>query len=168
MTTTRVVSAEVHHERRLTCPECGRFSWPMEHIFNDVGDRRQPVAFGPWYCERCHWGIIGRAIDELTVEVERHTDRCIPTRVTLEGPQPADGSAPLRIVVEGRLFVEGDRTPVIDDEQREQDRYFYEEHTCPKNFLHVLEVQQGDDRDPHGVFRYVSTELATDEVGTSG
>ena len=34
-------------------------------------------------------------------------------------------------------------------------RYFYEEHTCPTNFIRVPLISTGGDSDPHGVFEFV-------------
>ncbi len=38
-------------------------------------------------------------------------------------------------------------------------RYYYEEHTCPSNFLGVEKVMDDSgDEDPHGIFAFVGIE----------
>lgn len=49
------------------------------------------------------------------------------------------------------------------DEIRGQHRYFYEEHTCPTNFIPVPAVFFAGNDDPHGVFDYVDTAWMTQE-----
>ncbi len=34
-------------------------------------------------------------------------------------------------------------------------QYFYEEHTCPLNFIPILMISYQGDLDPHGVFTFV-------------
>ena len=48
----------------------------------------------------------------------------------------------------------------------EYDDYFYNEHTCPTNFMpDVIGVRTDDgDTDPHGLFAYVKTEPWTAKV----
>lgn len=44
--------------------------------------------------------------------------------------------------------------PTYDDAHH---RYFYEEHTCPTNWLRdVFAIQAGSDSDPHGLFEFVA------------
>lgn len=45
-----------------------------------------------------------------------------------------------------------------DADYQEQQRYFYEEHSCPTNWINniVAVIENGDD-DPHGFLEYVRT-----------
>lgn len=45
------------------------------------------------------------------------------------------------------------------EEYDHHSRYFYDEHTCPTNWVHeIIEIIFEGDHDPHGVFRFVSAE----------
>jgi hypothetical protein len=64
-----------------------------------------------------------------------------------------DGTdAPVYFVVEGLAPY-----PEDDTTRDEHERYFYEEHTCPTNFVggDVVALYENGDRDPHGAFRFV-------------
>jgi hypothetical protein len=54
---------------------------------------------------------------------------------------------PLYFVIEGQAVYEGKDTP--------DDSYYYEEHSCPTNYVRVAMISLNGDHDPHGVFRYV-------------
>lgn len=45
----------------------------------------------------------------------------------------------------------------IDHENPLDDAYFYNEHSCPTNYVPVEAIFTPDDDDPHGVFDYVRT-----------
>lgn len=66
---------------------------------------------------------------------------------------------PIYFVVEGLGTLKDGES--YEDFQGHQS-YFYEEHTCPTNFVGphsegygVVALYEGGDRDPHGVFRFV-------------
>ena len=63
-----------------------------------------------------------------------------------------------------RFKVRGSRFQKRPDEDTR--RYFYEEHTCPTNWLRdVEEVSIGDNTDPHGLWKFVAV---YDAEGGSG
>ena len=66
---------------------------------------------------------------------------CIPT-----------AGEPVYFVVEGLAT-----WPMTYDELQEKDSYFYEEGTCPTNFIRIPMISHGGDADPHGVFEHVET-----------
>ena len=41
------------------------------------------------------------------------------------------------------------------DKLQEHLEYYYEEHTCPTNFIRVPMIAVDGDTDPHGIFRFV-------------
>lgn len=55
---------------------------------------------------------------------------------------------PLFFIVEGVAPFKGDAAD-LDGE------YFYEEHTCPTNFIPIEAIFTPTDDDPHGAFEYV-------------
>lgn len=60
------------------------------------------------------------------------------------------------------FVVEGCAKFCPNDELQEQNRYFYEEHTCPTNFIRVPLISFKGDHDPHGLFRFVRSIWMTD------
>jgi hypothetical protein len=58
---------------------------------------------------------------------------------------------PVYFVVEGLATYPGETS------RDEHERYFFEEHTCPTNFIggDVVALYEDGDRDPHGAFRFV-------------
>ncbi len=60
---------------------------------------------------------------------------------------------PLYFIVEGL----GTWSEDYPKDPSEQGRYFYEEHTCPTNFVRgdIVAVYEVGNRDPHGVFDFV-------------
>ena len=82
-------------------------------------------------------------VQDEQVELAVLPDRSVPMVVLLEIP-PQETAIILRVATEtyGR--------PVEDDDLR----YYYEEHTCPINYLRdVLQVKVQHDDDPHGLAR---------------
>ena len=74
---------------------------------------------------------------------------------------------PLHIVVPGMMFVKQGKT--IEEELVEvnkTDKYFYEEHTCPSNYL-GFPIKLGNDTDPHGVFSHQQTILMPEDYDGS-
>jgi hypothetical protein len=65
---------------------------------------------------------------------------------------------PIHFVVEGVK-----QWPEPFAEMQDGDRYFYEEHTCPTNFIRVPLIAFEGDLDPHGLFEHVETVWMMDE-----
>jgi len=64
---------------------------------------------------------------------------------------------PIYFVLEGCARFESDA------ELQDHHQYFYEEHTCPTNFIHgVVGIFHDGDRDPHGVFDHVKSVWMTE------
>lgn len=148
--TEQVVATFTDPTRYIACPACGTGRHGVSHL---VALGR--VTFGPWYCDACGHGFTGEVVDAHTVVTRPHGDRKVPTLVTLELPPQA---GPVRFLVEGMRFVPADGSDDGEDHDA-QDAYFYEEHTCPSNWLGVDVVAPDGDPDPHGLFRWVSTEV---------
>jgi hypothetical protein len=49
------------------------------------------------------------------------------------------------------------------EEQNIHDKFLYEEHTCPTNWMGVEVLIDGEDTDPHGLFEHVQTVEMPDE-----
>ena len=126
----------------LMCPECGKgnFSW---------GHLKPGQAFGPWYCDECGVGITGKAeADGADVEIrqgERRENRLALLELKSEEP--------VYVLIDASRVRGANET---EEETNHHDRYFYDEHTCPTNWLdNVVEVFHGSEPDPHGLFRFV-------------
>lgn len=106
-----------------------------------------------WSCDcGAYFRIICTAPNEFRLQVL--PKRIIKTIVTLES------SGPVRLIVQGMEFTRDDGSP--DPDAGRHDSYFYDEHTCPTNYiggsvLKVIDPADGDN-DPHGIFAYVKTE----------
>lgn len=69
---------------------------------------------------------------------------------------------PIYFVVEGLC-----EWPTSREEMLSGAEYFYEEHTCPTNFIRIPMISQDGDHDPHGIFEFVDAVWMTDEYDES-
>jgi hypothetical protein len=53
------------------------------------------------------------------------------------------------------------------DELQKSEEYFYNEHTCPTNFIPILMIAHNGDLDPHGLFRFIESVWMTTEYVAS-
>ena len=149
------MKALVFTKRFVTCPTCGKSDHVIEHLFEGFGKPGygESLRAGPWPCQVCGHSFNLTCWTDGTVELEPSNEPVsVPITVLLEIP-PQNESIFLKVAAEtyGR--------PVTDDKER----YFYEEHTCPVNYLRsVVEVKVGDDEDPHGLALYRSWYVAED------
>jgi len=82
-------------------------------------------------------------------------NRKIEQVVQLEIPPQ---TKPITLYVKGQRFSD-QPDPWSQDPPLSNLEYYYEEHTCPINYLHhALEVRLGDDADPHGLARFVDVQ----------
>ena len=136
--------------RHFACPNGCDHRFNVEHMFG-----RAQTA-GPWYCDDCGqgWNIasdgervsVEKATANLAGEGDGKLRKCF---VTLEIPPQRES---IFFKVRGMLW-----TPTITEETAERQRYYYEEHTCPTNWLrNVEEIRIGDDADPHGLAQFVA------------
>lgn len=86
-----------------------------------------------------------------------------PTKVLLCIPPQ---TAPIYLLVEGLSFRKRDH---VSDDDEPHERYFYDEHTCPTNWIrYVVEIMIGGDSDPHGLARFVAVEDGHPEKSPDG
>lgn len=123
----------------VECPHCGKSTSRIDHLFNE---ENKTSSWGPWYCDECGGAYKGEVRDKEVFIEPIYGDRKNKCLVFLK-------NANVLLVVEGMYF-NGDFDP-------ENKRYFYEEHTCPTNYLGVemvVDLNDGD-TDPHGIFEFV-------------
>lgn len=123
------------------CPHC-------EEVDATLGHLEEGSTFGPWYCDSCGRAYAGVYRGEATkIFKDDKGRRKLDTLVLLEYPRT---DKPLRFLIKGRRYVEN------EDQEYDGSGYFYEEHSCPTNWLKDCAMVAFDgDTDPHGFLRYV-------------
>lgn len=133
------------NEEKFLCIDCKEPVGVFDHL--KVGQNA-----GPWYCKNCGTGhLIKRT--EQGVDVAESSDYIVNTLALLQLKKNPE----IKIVVESSMFVpvNGDIHKAIC-EQQDKDKYRYNTHTCPANYLQV-HISDNGDTDPHGVFEHVQT-----------
>lgn len=150
--------AQKKEERRymLKCPQhvagcTGLFDYTHLMAFPS-----KPDWFGPWYCDECGWAVTAAGYSHGQMLVTALPERKINTLVLLVLNGASLRDEPIFLVTQGMVF---EKNGKIDYSNQE---YFYEQHTCPTNFLRA-DMLVGDDTDPHGIFRYLETVAMPDD-----
>ena len=127
----------------LPCPSCTKPAGTIDHLKgHDVESM--------WYCDHCGSQIAFK-LKNGNLQTALTGERVDKTLVLLREDN-------IGLIVEGMRFLHKDGTN--DTSMVENDAYFYDEHTCPTNYMrHVKAVIDlgNADVDPHGIFRYVCT-----------
>lgn len=133
-------------EVRVACPNCGEPAGSVTHLLEERGPRH----FGPWYCDECGRGYSGEIQADGGIELRLEDKMLVRTLDHLVLPPQ---TRPVHFLVEGMDFVDakGNRRTA------EEKRFFYEEHSCPTNYVRCEVIAVDGDRDPHGLFKYVGT-----------
>jgi hypothetical protein len=129
--------------RTLICPACGEAQWSWGHL--PAG-----ASWGPWYCNGCNASFRGQATDDGGTTIEPSsgpTETRVPIWVLLRA-RTWDGE-PIYLIIHGHRYVD-------EAAASASSAYFYNEHTCPTNYLGVEAVIAHGDDDPHGVFEFVA------------
>jgi hypothetical protein len=113
----------------------------------DIG---QPTT---WTCQECREQAHVVRINEHDFQVVPTSKKETPITVTLRSVTVP----PITVKVNTWKYAHSQGLP--QEEFVENERYFYNEHTCPTNWLRDIEqIEFEGDRDPHGVFEFVSVE----------
>lgn len=161
MSTTALKTKTIHY---FTCPFCDdKEEHTVDHLIDRQPNNRM-ATFGPWHCASCRNGIngsVGRINGEIVLTLDpvpvvgeiKYTGGY----VLLQSPALAEGGFIHLLVRDTHIFTVGDKT-----ETARRMKYFYDEHTCPTNWVRNIErfIEKGD-TDPHGVFQYI--DHVTDE-----
>jgi hypothetical protein len=125
----------------VNCPHCHNSKSRIDHLFGDMG---KEVKWGPWYCEKCGNGYKG-VVRGRDVFVEKANERIDNSIVFLKYGN-------ILLAVKGVYF--------NGQHDSENDRYYYEEGTCPVNYFRsaemVIDLENGD-KDPHGLFEFIGS-----------
>lgn len=144
-----MITARVINKLHILCPHCEKEEFSIWHL-------EKGTQFGPWLCDNCGKAFVGTRT-ESGADLELIKEYKIPTIVTL------------KYIHDPRLIlrVHGNNYSEYDGTMKENyNDYFYNEHTCPVNYLRdVCEIifasndsDEADDEDPHGIFEFVSVE----------
>ena len=150
-------------KRFITCPHCQEGVHTVEHLIQNAQNPtyKGECHAGPWYCDNCGHSFFLVASSDGTIDVTLHKEVSTPITVLLEIPPQQH---PIVLKVAHKNY----GGPVEENNLR----YFYEEYTCPINYLRdVLEVSVEGDSDPHGLASYRGwfvTEDEEDEEGAGG
>lgn len=156
LTPATIIEKIQHH---VCCLECGAPVGTIDHLPEIAASREDGidyVTWGPWYCDKCGASIQGQTYTDGRTLVRPGKNRKEERAVLLRYSTPMADT--FYLVVKGMRFHPSES----EEEERKHDRYFYEEHTCPINYLRdtlgVILGSPGDwDEDPHGLFEYVGS-----------
>ncbi len=124
----------------IICPHCGA------HTDSSVDHLEAGCEFGPWYCDECGGGYQGKANGAAT-EVQKVASRFSKT-LDLLMLEPHD--KPIYFVMAGKRY------HANPGDEYDGKRYFYEEHSCPTNWIcNTVMISVDGDTDPHGFLKFV-------------
>jgi hypothetical protein len=139
----RLITTRTVH---VACPNCGETAGSVDHILDGTG----PNSFGPWYCNACGRGYHGELLAGGEIEL-RLSDT---TKVeTLDHLVLLPQDKPVHFLVKGMAFVDEPGSRGDPGHKRN----FYEEHSCPTNYIGVEMIAVDGDQDPHGLFKFVAS-----------
>lgn len=118
---------------------CGNYTFDPGHCTG---------SWGPWYCGKCGIAVRGKLVGD-THEHEFDANRRKITTWDLLRLNLKTGT-PVHICVDGfQITRDGTFDPL-------RNSYWYDEHTCPWNYLRFF-IVEGDNPDPHGIFFLVDS-----------
>lgn len=124
----------------LACPYCDGDTFPVGHLSDGA-------PFGPWYCDKCGGSFAGKRVKGMAFELQLRAERKVKTIDVLVLPPM---TLPVYFVVEGMRFE-------LEGREEDDQRFFYEEHSCPTNWLQPEMVYYDGNADPHGLIKFVSS-----------
>jgi hypothetical protein len=136
------------HREYLTCPTCDVGEWRVDQCAGHT-------TFGPWSCSHCqnYFKFVRNADEFEIVPVEGPEGRNTPVTVTLRSVTVP----PITLKLNTWKYGHSQKDTLED--YTEHQRYFYNEHICPTNWVsEIEEIEFEGDHDPHGVFKFVSVE----------
>lgn len=135
----------------IVCPHCGGESGHrVDRLYSGA-----PRAFGPWYCGQCRGSFSGRVKAPKDVDVWQNHDGARFTRSMALLKLEAD-SRTVFFVMDHDRYWPPDDLGQSDRENQSHQRYYFEEHSCPTNWLsECVAVIEDGDTDPHGFLEFV-------------
>jgi hypothetical protein len=106
-----------------------------------------------WTCDDCHLQFRIKRVSDNDFETDLTGVAETPVTVTLRSATVP----PITLKLNTWKYAHSQGLP--PEEYESNERYFYNEHTCPTNWVHEIEeIEFQGDTDPHGVFEFVSVE----------
>jgi hypothetical protein len=138
-----IVQAKV--QLHVPCPGCLNGKHRADQLSIEQSTR--------WTCNECHLEFNIKRISEYYFETGLTGRKETPITVTLQSiTEP-------KITLKLNTWKYAHSQDMSEEDFRENSRYFYDEHTCPTNWVHEIEqIEFNGDTDPHGVFEFVSVE----------
>lgn len=129
----------------VPCPGCTEKSHRVDQLI--------PGQSTTWSCNSCHNQFSIMRVNDTDFRTRLTGVKETPVVVTLQSiTKPA---ITLRLNTTRYAHSQKDTW----EDYVEHQRYYYDEHTCPTNwFREVEEIVFQKDKDPHGVFEFVSVE----------
>ena len=141
----------LYRQEFIICPWCEEESGcRVDHLYGGTNFQR----IGPWYCNECRKPIMGKINAPGDVEITKGDDskRSFSRSMALLKFEGKDG--PVFFVMDHDRY--RDSSDETDEDNQNHQRYFFEEQSCPKNWLRdCAAVIQDGDCDPHGFLDFV-------------
>lgn len=137
----------------LICPHCAAHT---DACVDHLGGYER---FGPWYCDACGGSYSGaRDASSGAWVLTPEPGRKVPTLdlLVLRPQSPPVYLARRGFSIVGDRGVAGKDHPIDSPESQDSTRFYYEEYSCPTNWLNNFVMMAVDrDHDPHGVIDFV-------------
>lgn len=144
------MEAELVTTRAFLCPHCHEHRFNYEHLCGPQTVQRSYI----WSCGQCITKVnFSMGVDDkVTIDsfvVPKYPKALILLRLT---PSEDDNlKKPLFLILEKSNYSHSEN---IDEFSKSQE-YFYNDHTCPSNYLGDAIVLYDGDDDRHGIFSFV-------------
>ena len=135
------------------CPWCGGHSGSrVDHLYDD----HLPREAGPWYCGLCKmpYRVLVNAPGDVVLSKDEDNKKRHTRSMALLKFEGKDG--PVFFVMDHDRYRGGTGQDETDEANQDHQRYFFEEQSCPTNWLRecVAVIEDGD-CDPHGFLDFV-------------
>jgi hypothetical protein len=144
------VIVEVKHY--VNCPLCNDYKFSFGHLIKEVEKTKKKYSVGPWSCDSCGHKFNFIVEKDLTISVRQNDEP--PNVHGYSLLKSTNGGEPIYFVIEDTWYRQN-KTESLG-EAISHKHYYYDEHTCPTNWIRGIEVIMfKQDQDPHGVFEFV-------------
>ena len=149
------------------CPSCGADAGQVDHL---LGRNVETL----WYCDACgqRYRLVFHASGSVDISIAKGRKITTVDLLVLK-PQ----TQPVYFIVHGMRFVDemtvadklrdatlqltgdaptGQVSDVTAAEEHDRKQFYYEEHSCPTNWLKPEKVYFDGDNDPHGLIEFVA------------
>lgn len=142
------------------CPKCDNdfFKIPEDRLEEFKKNQSKPVSERQvWQCDECLAKLMFNFESNVIQVLEDNHPNSSSRTLTLLKLDPSH--EPVYIIVKGNGFHDK------DGNFKNQQEYYYEQHTCPTNYLQdIFKIYEGTDGDPHGLFKFVKSIQLTEAL----